>query len=309
LLTFFHANKKICRRLSPFSRRERLGIIALLGLIAMLYLLPGILKKQTRLEIYPGSVLSKLVDTTSVDEGEKEPFQGKYRPAYPGSATPFASTSVFKFDPNSLNAEGWQKLGLREKTIKTILNYTSKGGRFRQTEDLKKIWGMPEGFYERVKDYVDIEKVEEKESGDTKKDFRKFEKKNISIDINEADTTAWIALPGIGSKLAARIVNFREKLGGFYSVDQVGETFGLPDSTFQKIKTFLNGGGSVKKININTLTKDELKTHPYIRWNLANAIVEYRNQHGKFLNIESIKNIAAINEDVFRKIAPYLATE
>jgi DNA uptake protein ComE-like DNA-binding protein len=59
------------------------------------------------------------------------------------------------------------------------------------------------------------------------------------IDINSADTTSFIALPGIGSKLAARIINFRDKLGGFYSVAQVGETFGLPDSTFQKIKQYL----------------------------------------------------------------------
>ncbi len=58
----------------------------------------------------------------------------------------------------------------------------------------------------------------------------------VVIDVNQADTTAFIALPGIGSKLASRIVNFRNKLGGFYSVEQVGETFGLPDSTFQLIK-------------------------------------------------------------------------
>ena len=59
------------------------------------------------------------------------------------------------------------------------------------------------------------------------------------IDVNTADTSAFISLPGIGSKLAARIVTFREKLGGFYSVEQIGETYGLPDSTFQKIKQWL----------------------------------------------------------------------
>ena len=68
------------------------------------------------------------------------------------------------------------------------------------------------------------------------------------IDVNTADTTAFISLPGIGSKLAARIITFREKLSGFYSVEQIGETYGLPDSTFQKIKQYLKlDNASVKK--------------------------------------------------------------
>jgi competence ComEA-like helix-hairpin-helix protein len=91
-------------------------------------------------------------------------------------------------------------------------------------------------------------------------------------------------------------------------VEQIGETYGLPDSTFQKIKPFLNAGAAeIKKININTATKDELKAHPYIRWNLANAIVEYRNQHGTFNSVDDLKNIALIDEEVMAKIAPYLA--
>src|SRR6185436_20843184 len=103
------------------------------------------------------------------------------------------------------------------------------------------------------------------------------------IDINTADTTAFISLPGIGSKLAVRIVTFREKLGGFYSVLQIGETFGLPDSTFQKIKQYLKlENTTIKKININTATVDELKAHPYIKWSIANPIVAYRNEHGRF---------------------------
>jgi competence ComEA-like helix-hairpin-helix protein len=127
-------------------------------------------------------------------------------------------------------------------------------------------------------------------------------------DINTTDTTALIALPGIGSKLAYRIINFRDKLGGFHSVDQVGETYGLPDSTFQKIKPYLNiNPNAVRKININTATKDELKAHPYIRWQLANAIVEYRNQHGTYKSIDDLRNIVLIDEATLNKIAPYLS--
>ena len=127
------------------------------------------------------------------------------------------------------------------------------------------------------------------------------------VEINSADTTAFIMLPGIGSKLALRIINFRDKLGGFYSVDQVGETYGLADSTFQKIRQYLTLKiTDVKKININTATKDEMKTHPYLKWALANAIVEYRTQHGNYSSLEDIKKISLITNDVFEKLKNYL---
>jgi competence ComEA-like helix-hairpin-helix protein len=122
-----------------------------------------------------------------------------------------------------------------------------------------------------------------------------------------ADTSAFIALPGIGSKLAARIVNFREKLGGFHSVEQIKETYGLPDSTYEKAKNYLQSStASIKKFNINSATKEELKVHPYIKWQLANAIVEYRNQHGAYKNLTDLKNIMLIDEATFDKILPYL---
>jgi competence ComEA-like helix-hairpin-helix protein len=132
----------------------------------------------------------------------------------------------------------------------------------------------------------------------------------MAIDINSADTTVFISLPGIGSRLASRIVNFRNKLGGFYSVTQVGETFGLPDSTFQKIRLYLKLGNTpVRKININTATVDELKAHPYLKYAVANPIVSYRNEHGPFSRIEDIRNVLVVTEEIFLKIAPYLIIE
>ena len=184
------------------------------------------------------------------------------------------------------------------------MNYTSKGGRFRKADDLKKIWGIPDGFFERVHEYIEIS--EEVKVKVERKEFSKPERKPLLININYADTTALINLPGIGSKLASRIISFREKLGGFYSIEQVKETFGLQDSVFQKIKPFLQISGDLKKININTSTKDDLKTHPYIKWNIANAIVEYRNQHGNFQSMNDLKKVSLITEEVVGKLQAYL---
>jgi competence ComEA-like helix-hairpin-helix protein len=65
----------------------------------------------------------------------------------------------------------------------------------------------------------------------------------------------------------------------------------------------------VKKININTATIDELKAHPYIKYNLANPIVAYRNEHGSFSKIEDIKKVMAVTEEIYKKIAPYLSLQ
>ncbi len=220
---------------------------------------------------------------------------------------------LFYFDPNKISVADWQKLGVKEKTATGILHYVEKGGKFRQPADIEKIWGLSKELKQRLMPYIRIQPPEEKyyETRIPPHERKVYERKAIVVvDVNDADTAAYIALPGIGSKLAQRIISFREKLGGFYSVDQVGETFGLPDSVFQKIRLFLKmSEASIRKININTATQDELKIHPYIRWQVANAIVQYRQQHGSFSSIDQLKNIALLKEEAFSKIAPYLKLE
>ena len=127
------------------------------------------------------------------------------------------------------------------------------------------------------------------------------------IDINLADTGAFIALPGIGSRLAERIVKFREKLGGFYSIEQIGEVYGLADTVFQKNKPlFQLSSRSFKKININTASLDELKAHPYIRFDIAKSIIAYREQHGAFTSIEDLKKLVLMTDAIYTKVYPYL---
>ena len=224
------------------------------------------------------------------------------------------SGTLFYFDPNTIDDLAWKKLGLKDKTIHTIKNYLSKGGHFYKAEDLKKVYGLHANDFSRLEPFIKIATgySEDKPAGNKPAEYarKENEPKRFSyniIDINTADTAAFISLPGIGSKLAARIVNFREKLGGFYSIAQVGETYGLPDSSFQKIRQYLKlETVSVRKININNATLDELKAHPYIRYNVANPIIAYRNEHGSFTRIDDLKKIMAVTDEVYNKISPYL---
>src|SRR4029079_17461305 len=99
------------------------------------------------------------------------------------------------------------------------------------------------------------------------------------------------------------------KLHGFISVEQVGETYGLADSTFEKIKPWLViSRPAVEKININTATPEQLKT-PYINYNLANIIYQYRTQHGRYASLHDLKKIMLIDETLFNKIEPYLSVD
>jgi competence ComEA-like helix-hairpin-helix protein len=302
------------------TKKDRIGSFIIGFILLTTYLLPKLTESSSdRLAIQPTPELLAAIDTLEARPKGKQysgdEAQNNYAYQYePSQGASFTKGELFSFDPNTLSPEGWQRLGVSEKTSQTIDKYRSKGGKFRRPEDVQKIWGLPPGFYERVKDYIAIADMPKPDYATTTANYSPYPKHERSersvqtVNANSDDTAAFIALPGIGAKLAARITNFRDKLGGFYSVDQIGETYGVPDSTFQKIKPYLSvDAAAVRKININTATKDELKTHPYIRWNLANAIVEYRNQHGVFKSVEEIKNIVLIDDATYNKIKFYLS--
>ncbi|QEC58334.1 helix-hairpin-helix domain-containing protein [Flavisolibacter ginsenosidimutans] len=297
-----------------FNRKDRIGVFVFIAVVSGCIFLPKLFSKSAEpLALKQDAAVVFAMDTLQKRQVAKKDFARNENENYPyryerSETKTYTNGELFQFDPNTISLADWERLGLNERTGKTILKYVSKGGKFYKSEDLQKIWGMPEGFYERVKDYVKITSIARNYPAYENKPFAREERKPTVININEADTTAFIALPGIGSKLSARIINFREKLGGFYSIEQIGETWGLPDSTFQKLKPrFQISGENVRRINLNTATKDELKQHPYVRWNLANAIVEYRNQHGMFKNLEDLRNIALVDEATFEKIVHYLS--
>jgi len=311
-----------------FTRKERIGILVIIGLILFTLFLPGILKKSSsnniaQMDTAWMAAVRKLeikVPDSSADHYQKSNDEDTYAYQFDQKKSNYFETNIskgelFYFDPNIISGSEWKRLGLRDKTIQTIEKYLNKGGHFYKPDDLQKIYGLHKDEFERLAPYVKIEASPSKskeelvsiKSKDETPPAKTYATRYTAIDINTADTSAFITLPGIGSKLALRIVTFRDKLGGFYSVEQVGETYGLPDSTFQKIKQYLKLDNlSVKKININTATIDELKAHPYIKFSLANPIIAYRIEHGSFSKVEDIKKVMAVTDEIYKKIVPYL---
>lgn len=138
-------------------------------------------------------------------------------------------------------------------------------------------------------------------------------KENIStslIDINSADTNVLLALPKMTSYCAEMIVKYRKKLGGYYSTKQLTEVWGMDSIIFKALSNKVRvDTSSVHKININTADIKQLAYHPYIKYNLAKAIVNYREQHGLFTSISGLHKMAAIDDSMYLRIIPYLTIE
>ena len=306
-----------------FTRKERTGVMVLLALIAATIAFPYFLPAPP-VQLQPDKAAPeedrRQMARAEVpkDSRNKRPAHARYEDQIEESLEEQAV--LFEFDPNTLPVSGWRKLGVRERTANTIQHYLAKGGRFRKPEDLRKIYGLKEEEADRLVPYVRIQApevpVKSRPRAFTADSpaVAGYQKKSFDgralVDINTADTAAFIALRGIGSKLARRIVHFREKLGGFHAVEQVGETYGLPDSTFQQLRELLQCPSPLlRTININTADVYLLQQHPYIRRPVANAIVQYREQHGVYGSVDQLLLINIITPEMLVKIRPYLAIE
>jgi len=130
------------------------------------------------------------------------------------------------------------------------------------------------------------------------------------IDINSADTDLLKTLPKMTSYCAGMIVRYRKKLGGYYCTKQLAEVWGMDSGMYKAVlpKAFADTG-LVNKININTADIKQLAYHPYIRYYLAKAIVNYREEHGKFTSLSVLHNMAAIDDSVYARIIPYLTID
>ena len=212
---------------------------------------------------------------------------------------------LFPFDPNEIDLEDWQVLGLSESQARSILNYRKKGGSFRVKSDLKKMYVVSEERYQSWESYIKLPDIIEKEEGG-KKEYKQAYKAVI-IDLNLADSAELTQLKGIGPVYASRIVKFRNALGGFYNVDQLAEVWGIDDTLMSSLRPQLRiGDPSIEKLRINHLEAEELKSHPYLNWNQANAIVNYRKQHGSFFDIQQLKEIYLLSDSLISKFAPYI---
>jgi len=205
---------------------------------------------------------------------------------------------LFDFDPNTATKEELERLGFKSWQAENIVKYRSKGGRFKQPSDIAKIHGVDAEFAEKLMPYIKIESQSQSASYD------------ILVNINTATAADFQKLKGIGEAYSKRIVAYREKLGGFISVEQLREVYGITDEIYNSILPNLKiGNEPVRTININTADFKTLVSHPYIDKQIANAILNYREFAKTIKSTDELVKQKALSQSDYDKISKYISVD
>lgn len=218
----------------------------------------------------------------------------------------------FVFNPNTITLQDAQRLGFSEKLSTTLMNFRNKGGRFFKPEDLKKLYGLSPKFYKELESYILIPGNHQQYKRDSVSfnTPRTFEKKTYTktiVELNTADSIAIVYLKGIGPGFTKRIIKYRTLLGGFHSIVQLKEIYGMTDSMYMSLSSQIKlDPNIITKIPINVIDFNTLRKHPYFNFQSAQVIINYRSKHGKLTEID-IKNLGMFSEDKLKLILPYLS--
>ncbi|MCC7029668.1 MAG: helix-hairpin-helix domain-containing protein [Chitinophagaceae bacterium] len=281
-----------------FTRNQSRAILTLMAgsltCTVCYFLMPYFFKEEIA---RPNAELQQMMKLIHTDEKQSSEQYFSDKNGEPQKLTPF------NFDPNTLDSAGFKKLGLRDKLVRTLMNYRHKGGRFYNNESLRRIYGLHEDEYNQLEPYIRI--------AGAASHFERKAANQIHVELNSADTAQLVRLRGIGSKLSMNIVQYRKKLGGFTSAEQLREVWGISAETYDVIKPCISiNKALIIKIKLNEATLAEMNLHPYLKGEIARAIVDLRKKNGYHLSdLAQLKEIDLINEEIFRKIAPYLTIQ
>lgn len=279
-----------------YSRTERIGMAVLAIVFALLV---GI-RLTMHLFVHP----------PAESKAAEERFRAAYNEWQANSEVTatheksMPESSLFYFDPNTLDSLGFIRLGMPPRAVRGLLHWRLKGKHFYKPEDLRPLYNLPEEVYARLLPYIRIESAAPRYED---RGFARMEAPSF-IELNTADSAMLERfVPGIGPTLAHKIVQRRKALGGFISFSQLREVYAFPDSALRKLEARLHLDPSlVRKKNLATTTLADLASHPYIGEKMAANILMYRDGIGAYRRLEQLRQVPLMNEENYRKIAPYL---
>jgi competence protein ComEA len=288
------------------TKNERMGLFILFTLLTLFIIIPWLYNMNSNNEIqYPEMELnaSRKIenDISSSGSSEQKEYAEAFNANYKQEHT--KALELFQFDPNHLSLAEAKKLGITEKSYHILQKYLATGAKIHSATQFSKIYGIDEPTFNRLQPYIIIKDVtvsEEKKKSAIKENAKK-------INLNSAGLDEFISLPGIGEKLATRIIKYRKLLGGFAKENQLSEVYGLQDSVISKIQPFVFVNGEFTKIPLNVITYDSLKLHPYFGPKYARIICEYRKQHSGFTGKSDLYKMEALDSAWINKVSDYLS--
>ena len=218
------------------------------------------------------------------------------------------------FDPNTADSTLLLSLGLQPWQVRSIYRYRAKGGIYRQPSDFARLYGLTVKQYKELLPYIHISDeykpaAEVYGSTDAVRSGRDTLRYPVKLQpgqyvtLDDADTASLRKVPGIGRYYASRIVRYRNDLGGYVSVAQLSEIEGIPEAA---LSYFRLTGGAVRKLNLNRLTLNELKHHPYINFYQARRIIDYRRLKGPLHSIDDLRLLKDFSQRDIERLRPYV---
>lgn len=218
------------------------------------------------------------------------------------------------FDPNTADSTLLLSLGLQPWQVRSIYRYRAKGGIYRQPSDFARLYGLTVKQYKELLPYIHISdeykpaaevygRTDAVRSGRDTLRYPVKLRPGQYVTLDDADTASLRKVPGIGRYYASRIVRYRNDLGGYVSVAQLSEIEGIPEAA---LSYFRVTGGAVRKLNLNRLTLNELKHHPYINFYQARRIIDYRRLKGPLHSIDDLRLLKDFSQRDIERLRPYV---
>ena len=297
-MTFF-------QKLYYLNRHDRRGLLMLLTVVAVV----GVL-----FLLVPSDVTADSVNPGN--PGKPEQPEQSAQPASPAPqyyAQKERSVERFAFDPNTADSTQLLRLGLQSWMVRNIYKYRAAGGVYRTKADFARLYGLTAKQYRELEPYIHISadyqlastlvSKEPTHERDTLRHYQEKLAQGQTIDLNAADTTLYKKVPGIGSYYARKINEYRNKLGGFVSIDQLDEIADFP----QGAKAYFSlNETSPAKMRINQLSLNELRRHPYISYAQARAIVDYRRLYGAIHSLQELSLLPEFSAGAIARLEPYI---
>jgi len=288
--------RKIASELIGFDRRERRATYILVILLLVLIII--------RFSVSGGEDKPLIVEAQPEDKAKVE------------AEVEEKSQVLFKFNPNTVTHDDLLKLGLTERQASTLINYRNSGAKFYDADDISRVYGLDSSLVAGLRPWININEAKRSyviRSAGTK-DIVKTpitdshsEAVPVKIDINRCSPVDLEKLPGIGPVLSERILKYRRLLGGFVSVRQLSEVYGIDSATYDQVKNLVTATqDSVARVFLDSCTFTQMAKHPYFGPETARAIIKYRTLMGVPVSVESLIDQRVITAAQAERIAPYV---
>ncbi|PKP20215.1 MAG: hypothetical protein CVU05_09630 [Bacteroidetes bacterium HGW-Bacteroidetes-21] len=291
-----------------FSASEKNGILILLILIFILsgtYLYQRFSSKQSSSDF--------TAYETEIALFNQELKQNEINRTTHQEVTPSDSIVYFEFDPNTISPDDLVKMGFSRKNAETLNKYRNNKGRFFKKEDFKKLYFVNDSVYSVLEPYIRIETAQkesqniENKTGNNKTSGSTTHEP-LHLELNTADTLQLDQLKGIGPSFAARIVKYRNRLGGYSSKEQLLEVYGFTNEMLEAIQDniYINPE-AIQKLNINTATFKDLIRHPYLTKDKVIRILDYLKVMKKINNLEELVKNKILDANDYEKLKWYFS--